>query len=220
MKPILKFIRTSLVGGILFLLPIVVVAIIAGKAVAIARKIVGPLAAHLPEDSIFGLDMPKLLAIALLVLFCFLTGVLARTALAQKVIIWLETTVLSNLPGYEFFKNLSGNLLGDERKQTYPVVLARIEDSWQLAFLIERIEGGHLAVFVPGSPSPQSGSVYFMTEDRIRPLDIPSAAAMKILKRYGLGSNEILGGRLPSFDPSEATPVAAGEPRKTPQTNP
>lgn len=216
----LKFIRTSLVGGILFLLPIVVVAIIAGKAVAIARKIVGPLAAHLPEDSVFGLDMPKMLAIGLLVLFCFLAGVFARTALAQKAITWLETTVLSNLPGYEFIKNLSGNLLGDEKNRVYPVVLARIEDAWQLAFLIERLEGGHVAVFVPGAPSPQSGSVYFMTEDRIRLLDIPSPAATKCLKRYGLGANALLGSWLSPSGPSETTPVAAGEPRKTPQTNP
>ena len=196
MKSILNFTRTSLVGGILFLLPIVIVAIIAGKALAIAHKIVGPIATHLPEDSIFGLDMPRLLAIVLLVLFCFLAGVFARTKLAQKGVGWLETTVLSNLPGYEFFKNLGGNLLGHETKPTYPTVLARIEDAWQIGFLIERLEGGHLAVFVPGSPNPQSGSVYFMTEDRIRLLDIPSPAATKCLKRYGLGASALLGGRL------------------------
>jgi uncharacterized membrane protein len=200
MKSILKFTRTSLVGGILFLLPIVILAIIAGKALAIARKVVGPLAAHLPEDSVFGLDMPKLLAIGLLVLFCFLAGVFARTKLAQKGVAWLETTLLSNLPGYEFFKTLSGNLLGHESKQTYPAVLARIEDAWQLGFLIERMEGGHVTVFVPGAPSPQSGSVYFMTEDRIRLLDIPSPAATKCLKRYGLGASALLGSRLSAVE--------------------
>src|SRR5208337_2781878 len=152
MKGIVKFVRTSLVGGILFMLPIVLMAIIIGKALAIADKIVGPLAAHLPEDSVFGLDMPRLMAIGLLVLFCFLAGVFARTKLAQKGVIWLETTVLSNLPGYEFFKNLSGNLLGHETKQTFPTVLARIEDAWQLGFLIERLEDGQVAVFVPGTP--------------------------------------------------------------------
>ena len=214
MKNILNFLRTSLVGGILFLLPIVIVAIIAGKALAIARKIVGPLAAHLPEDSVFGLDMPKLLAIALLVLFCFLAGVFARTKLAQKGVLWLEATVLSNLPGYEFIKSLSGNLLGAETKSTYPVVLARIEDAWQLAFLVERLAGGHVTVFVPGAPSPQSGSVYFMTEDRIQLLDIPSQAATKCLKRYGLGASALLGNRLAAACPAETIPMATGESRK------
>jgi uncharacterized membrane protein len=205
MKPILKFTRTMLAGGILFLLPIVVVAIIIGKALAIARKIVGPLAAHLPMESVIGLDTPKLLAIALLVLFCFLAGVFARTALAQKAIGWLETSVLSNVPGYEFIKGLSGSLLGDEKQPAHPVVLARIEDAWQLAFLIERLEGGHVAVFVPGAPNPQSGSVYFMTEDRIQLVDIPATAAMKCLKRYGMGSSALLDNRLSPARSSEAT---------------
>lgn len=125
MNRILKFVRTTLVGGILFLLPLVVVVIIVGKALAIAGKIVTPLAARLPFESAIGLDTPKILAITLLVVFCFLAGVLARSALAQKVILCLETTVLSNVPGYEFFKGLSGNLLGDEKQQVHPVVLAR-----------------------------------------------------------------------------------------------
>jgi len=209
MKPMLKLIQTTLVGGILFLLPIIVLVIILGKALAIARKIVGPLAHHLPMESIIGLDAPVILAVALLVFFCFLAGFLARTALARKGISWLETTVLSNLPGYEFIKRLGGSLLGDENRQTYPVVLARIEDAWQLAFLIERMEGGHVAVFVPGVPSPQSGSVYFMAGDRIKLLDIPAAGAMKCLKRYGLGANALLGNRL-----SPASPVVAPLPAK------
>lgn len=188
-------------GGVLFLLPLVVVVIIVGKALAIAGKIVTPLAAHLPFESAIGLDTPKILAIVLVVLFCFLAGVLAGSALAQKVIRWLETTVLSNVPGYEFFKGLNRSLLGDEKTQAYPVVLARIEDAWQIARLIERMEGGHIAVFIPGVPSPQSGSLYFMTEDRIKLTDVPSTSVMKCLKRYGLGSNGLFGKRLAAWNP-------------------
>jgi uncharacterized membrane protein len=205
MNRILKFVRTTLAGGVLFLLPLVVVVIIVGKALAIARKIVTPLAAHLPGEPVIGLDAPELLAITLLVLFCFLAGVLARAALAQKAILWLETTVLSNVPGYEFFKSLGGNLLGDEKQRVYPIVLARIEDAWQIALLIERIEGGHVAVFIPGVPSPQSGSLYSMTEDRIKLADVPSTSAMKCLKRYGLDSNAIFGQRLAALNPAGTT---------------
>jgi len=210
-KPIFQFLRTTLVGGILFLLPIIVVVAIVGKALAIAHKLVDPLATHLPVESAIGLETPKILAIALLILFCFLAGFFARTTLAKKVIAWLETTVLSNVPGYEFIKGLSGSLLGDEKQQVYPVVLARIEDAWQFALLVERIEGGHVAVFVPGSPNPQSGSVYFMTEDRIKLVDLPPTSVLKCLKRYGLGSNALLGSRISSSGQPEATPSATGE---------
>ena len=166
MKRLLHFTRMSLVGGVLFLMPVVVLVFILGKAFGIAHKIVLPLAAHLPIESVLGLETPRVLASALLLLFCFLTGVFARTACARSIVNWLETALLSNLPGYEFIKTMSENFLAAEKEHVYPVLLARIEDSWQLGFLIERLEGGLFAVFIPGTPSPQSGSVYFMTEDR------------------------------------------------------
>ena len=210
MKRMLQFTRTSLVGGVLFLVPILVVAVILGKAFGIAHKIVMPLAAHLPIESVLGLETPRVLASALLLLFCFLTGVFARTSCARKIVNWLETALLSNLPGYEFIKTMSENFLAAEKEHVYPVVLARIEDSWQLAFLIEQLEGGLFAVFVPGTPSPQSGSVYFMTEDRFRRTDLPATPVLKCLKRYGLGSNALLGSRLSASAGSSATSVQGG----------
>jgi uncharacterized membrane protein len=72
------------------------------------------------------------------------------------------------------------SLFGD-----YEGYAARIEDARQLTFLIERLESGHVAVFVPSAPSPQSGSVYFMAEDQIKPVNIPPASALKCLRRLG-----------------------------------
>ena len=133
-----------------------------------------------------------MLAIALLVIFCFAAGLFARTALAQRGVHWLESAVLSNVPGYQFLKSTGESLLGVEQEPAPQVVLARIEDAWQIAFVVERLEDGHLAVFVPGAPNPQLGSVYFMTEDRTRPAGIPPAAALKCLTRLGAGSSALL----------------------------
>jgi uncharacterized membrane protein len=194
MKPMLQFFRTTLVGGLLFLVPIIVLVIILGKALAVTRKLVDPLAARLSVQSVVGLPTPFPLAIAVLVLFCFIAGFFARTALAQKIVHRLETAVLSNLPGYEFLKNVGESMLGVETQSAHETVLARIEDAWQLAFLIERLENGLVAVFVPGAPHPQSGSVYFMTRDRILELNLPPGSVLKCLKRLGAGSNTLLRG--------------------------
>ena len=189
----LRFLRTTLAGGILFLLPLILIAVLVSQAVGIAHKVVEPLAAHLPAKSLFGLETPKLLAVFVLVLFCFLAGVMARVALAQKAVSWLESAVLCHLPGYEFVKGMSCNLLATEQQQKHAIVLARIEDAWQFAILIETMDNGHAAVYVPGSPNPQSGSVYFMSADRYKLLDVPPSSVLKCLKRYGLGANELLG---------------------------
>ena len=55
---------------------------------------------------------------------------------------------------------------------TMKVVLARIEDAWQLALVVERVDATHSAVFVPGAPDPKSGSVYLMTDDQFKVIDV------------------------------------------------
>jgi uncharacterized membrane protein len=87
-------------------------------------------------------------------------------------------------------------MAGIEESHGHEAVLARIEDAWQVALLVERLDGSYVAVFVPGAPMPSSGSVYFMTEDRIKPLGLPLAEATKCLRRLGVGSKAMLAGRL------------------------
>jgi uncharacterized membrane protein len=193
MKRSFNVLRTTLAGGVLFLVPLVVLFIILEKALRIAHKVVAPLAAHIPVESIIGLKTPKLLAIGLILLFCFLSGLLARTRLAQAVINWLETTVLSNLPGYQFMKAVAQSTLNVEGSKAREIVLAHIDEAWQLAFLVERLDNGLIAVFVPDAPNPNSGAVLLLTPDRVVPVDLSLQATFKCLKRLGVGSNALVG---------------------------
>ena len=190
------FLRTTVVGGVLFLVPVIVLTIIIGKALHISRLVVRPLADLIPVETVAGVALSRVLAIAAIVLFCFLAGLFAKTAFAKKMSTWLETTLLSNLPGYSFIKGMGETIAGVESGKTYKPVLAWIEEAWQIAFLIERIEGGHVAVFVPGAPSLWSGSIFFMPEERIKPLDVPLPALLNCVRSLGIGSNALLKGKL------------------------
>ena len=187
-----SLLKTTLIGGVMFLAPLVVLMIIIGKALGIAEQVIAPLADHLPVASVLGLRTPWLLAVGVILAFCFFAGLLARTSVAKRFVSWLESAILGNLPGYALMKRMGDEFAGAEGSQDLPVVFARIEEAWQLAFLVERIEGGHVAVFVPGAPSPWSGSMYFMTEDRIRPTTVPVKDALKCIRRVGMGANELL----------------------------
>ena len=189
MGRLMHFARTTLVGGILFLVPIIVLIAIVEKALELIHKFSDPLAARFP---LAAGHTPILLAIAVLIVVCFVFGLLALTRPARRAVGWLENRVLSNLPGYVFLKGAGQSALGLEADAPYPLVLARIEEAWQFGFLIERLEGGHLAVFVPDAPNPLSGSVFFMSPDRVRPSDIPVAAALKCLRKLGVGSHTLL----------------------------
>ncbi len=192
MRSAFNFLQTTIIGGILFLVPVIVVVAVTGKAFEISNKIVAPLAGWVRLDLVGGIDTSKIFAAVFIVLFCFLAGLFAKTAIAGKAIDTLESTILSYVPGYEFMKGMGESILGIEKKQVYEVVFARIEDAWQIGFLIERVESDHFAVFVPDAPRPWTGSLYFMTRDRIRPIDIPHTSALQCLRRLGAGSNILL----------------------------
>ena len=188
MNRVPHFVRTTLVAGVLFLIPIVVLVVIIAKALEFAHRFSDPLAARFP---VMTQHTPVLLASLLLIIVCFLLGLLAQLGPARMGVAWLERTLLSKLPGYAFLKGAGESVLGQEG-QAYPVVLARIEDAWQFGFVIEELNGGYRAVFVPDAPNPMSGAVYFMGPDRVRATDVPVSAALKCLRLLGAGGRTLL----------------------------
>jgi len=192
MRALIVFLRATFIGGILFLLPIVVLAIVLGKAEEISLMAVNPLARRIAMQSMAGIPVSTVLAVGAIVLFCLGAGLFARTRLAHRIVEWLESVFLYNVPGYDLFKGISESLLGYDMGRSHQVVLARIEGAWQIGFVMERLESGHYAVFVPSAPSVWSGLVYLMTEDRFQRLDISRVEALKCLRRLGLGANKLL----------------------------
>jgi uncharacterized membrane protein len=195
MNALLRFARTTLVGGVLFLVPLAAVFLILGKALDVVQKVMRPLVAHMPERTVLGLDAPRLMAVGVLLLFCFIAGLFARTAVAQRVVRAAESVVLSKMPGYAFLKDKGESLLGVATQTNLPVVLVRSDDSVQLGFRVDELESGEFAVFIPDAPDPLSGSVVFVTADRVQPAGIDLAKALRCLKLMGAGSRELLRGR-------------------------
>jgi len=197
MKSLTAFLKMTIVGGALYLIPIVLILIVLGKLHGMTTKVVAPLAQELELHDIGGVNAARLLAIVAVVLLCFLAGLFARTNVAQQFVGWLEGAILSNLPGYSMISTLGADVAGTGDGQPHmQVVLARIEDSWQVGLLVERIDETHSAVFVPGAPDPKSGSIYLMADDRFKAIDVRIPQAMKWIKGLGIGSRELFAGRL------------------------
>ena len=100
-NPIAGFIRATLTGGIIFLLPIVLIIMVGAKAIEILLKISSPLAKHMADGSFLGLDGSMLLAVTLLILICFISGLFYRSVVVKNWIARLEENVLVYLPGYK-----------------------------------------------------------------------------------------------------------------------
>jgi uncharacterized membrane protein len=185
MKAISHFLRTTILGGALFLMPIVVLAFVLNKAFDYARRGLKPAAKLIPDQLVSGATMETVLAIGLIVLLCFLAGLFARTVLAQKIMSELESAVLSKVPAYEYLKQAGSSVMGLGEMVEHPVVLAQVGGGWRLGVQTDVAGSGLTAVFLPNSPNTFSGSVLFVASDKVRPLDVPLRSALNCLEQLG-----------------------------------
>ena len=142
MKTIAQFVRTTIVGGLFFLAPFVVLIVILAKAFDYAKKGLDAVVVHIPAASDLSAGAATVLAVALVALVCFLAGFVARTVTAQRVIDALESSVLSKIPAYDYLKQESASALGVAHITELPVVFVPMEGGWQLGVQTEALSGG------------------------------------------------------------------------------
>jgi len=195
-RALAEFVRTTLIGGVFFLVPMVLIILVVRHALGILRTVAQPLAELLPFKTVAGVGVATLVSALALLLICFAAGLVARTEPGRRLNQWLEWNLLRLVPGYTILKGVVESATGLESESKHAVALARIEDAWQLAFIIEEHEGGLLTVFVPGAPTPWAGSLYYLTEDRVKRLTVPAISALAAIKRLGAGSKEMLKGQM------------------------
>ena len=196
MKSIFKIIKATFLGGILFLAPLVVLLVILEKGYGIIQKITLPLAEHLPRIHVLGIALQELAGILIIILICFVAGLLAKTAKAKNLIQKLEDGILSFVPGYSFMKNMNENIMGLESKDDLKVILVPTDAGLQFAFLIEEINENKFAVFIPDAPNPWSGSVVFVEKKDITDVDISQKQALACIRKLGFGSKVLLKNKL------------------------
>jgi uncharacterized membrane protein len=192
MKERFRFFKTALIGGLVFLIPIFVLVFIAGKVLAIAKRVAAPMAEALPFGPLLDLVVGNLIAITLVLVVCFLAGLIAKKAFAKRIMGTLENRLLSKLPPYTLIKNISKSMMGLEEAEGLRPVLAEFDDATQIAFEVEQTEEGQVVVFIPGSPNSWSGDVFIMERSRVKTLKVPLAEAKRCVSHVGKGAGRLL----------------------------
>ena len=195
------FFKATIAGGVLFLLPMVLILIVLRHAMQLAVKFTKPISELLPVESVLGVRREIFLAVLLLIFISFVAGLVANTNVGRRVMRWFENSFLGGLPQYQMMKSMAEGLARVESAESVQPALVSVEDGWQIAYLLEPLENGWVTVFLPQAPTPMSGNVMYLPADRIRPLDITMVQAMAIVKHIGVGSAEALRGadlRLPA----------------------
>ena len=189
MQGIYRFLRSTILGGLVVLVPLIAAGAIVVWAVGIAYKAIAPVVAWLPDMSVGGVSLTLLTVVLGVVACCFLAGLLAETAIVRGLgqrAEWLAQSI----PGYALMKNVGANLIGIDSKHPVRTVVVRFEVSSQLGFLMDTLDDGRHVVFVPGVPRALVGTLHIIAADRMQVLDISIATALDILGRLGVGLRE------------------------------
>src|SRR5262245_52253957 len=188
----IKVLKATIAGGLLFLLPLVLVVLLLSHALRLAGKAVGPISQFLTLDKVFGPAAEEILAVLILAFVSLAAGLIARTRIGRDVMRWTEKSSLGGLPQYRLVKSVAEGFAQIENAENLKPVLVNIEEGWQIGYLLESLQTGWVVVFVPQAPTPMSGNVMYLPEERVRPLAISMVETMTLVKHMGIGSSKAL----------------------------
>jgi uncharacterized membrane protein len=192
MKTMGSLIKTTALGGIVFLLPLVLLVVVIGKAFSIMKTISMPVANLISAEKFAGYAVADLLAISALLLLTLLAGLLARSPAFDDFYRKIDAIILQVFPGYSYIKGMTGSLSDADAEQSLKPIAVIQDDMVLVGYEVERLTDGWVAVYLPGAPDTRSGSVAYFTDDRIVPLESDFAGIANCLKTLGRGSNEVI----------------------------
>lgn len=188
MHGFLKFIKTTLIGGALVVLPAWIAILLFLQLLVKMEVIVKPVSSHLPKS----VAHPQIISIALMILACFLVGMIVRTAFGSGIKTAVEKSLLEKLPGYTTLQNVATQIADLKENHGFQPALVEIEEALAPCFIVEVIDSGQWTVFIPSAPTPAAGSILIVSSDRVHPVDVPVTKLFKIVTKWGTGCRELL----------------------------
>jgi uncharacterized membrane protein len=191
MKKLTTFIKATIAGGILFLIPFGVVVLILAKVFGLVEPFSEALVKRLPISKIAGVGIATITSVIFLLLICLIAGLFIKTTFVQRVIRSLEDHVLIYIPGYSSIKALSANVLAKEGTDKWKPASVFIDDNELICFVIDESEN-YCTVFMPSAPSPSSGAVGAREKSKVTYLPLTVNEAFLMIRQYGKGAASLI----------------------------
>jgi uncharacterized membrane protein len=189
MRALGEFTKTTLIGGLLIVVPVYFSVLLIAKAVAAFFALLAPITAALP-DSVAHLR--SLAAALIIIVACFVLGLAMRTVIGRELFRRFEQAVLERIPGFTVLRGVARRVSGQADDAMFQPVLVEIEDALTPAFVVEELEDTRCVVLVPSVPTPAAGSLYVLPRERVHWVDAPVTEAVAVITRWGAGTGRLL----------------------------
>lgn len=191
MKTFLKSVKTivfdTVVGGLIFLIPLFVVLAVGQKIKTFSENLGSNIAKWLGLDYLSNVFSSSAFSIAIVLLICFLFGLLARTTMAKWLRKWFEAGLKRFIPTYEYYQTLIEQKLKLSSKPPRPVLLVRSSGGWRPGIVIEEYPNGEKVLFLPLSPKTSDGEVVLVKSEETRESGLNENTLNAVLLKQGQG---------------------------------
>ena len=193
MKQLTEFLKTTILGGLFVLLPVLLLYLLLSEALQLIVVLATPIADLFPKGTFDKTATPILLGLALIVVISFVIGLVLRSEIGRTLGRRIERATLDRLPGYTVLKSLTGGFKGSEEGEAFkPAVLISPDGTRELAYRIEDHKDGHVTVLLPWAPTPFAGSIKIVEQDRVELIDTNLAGFTEALSHWGVGVRELV----------------------------
>jgi uncharacterized membrane protein len=181
--------RNLIVSGFIFIMPVLITVIILGQFWKHLLRIGSALSKLLRVDTILGPPGDAVAAVLFFVAVCLVAGFLTRISFLRKISEQIDQKLDHLIPGYGQIRTETTKKIGVGKGEEplFDACLVRVQELWQPGYIIEPNPDGTMTVFVPQAPVVSVGQGYVVEPDRVRKLEIDSAALNARLKLLGKG---------------------------------
>ncbi|UCH95861.1 MAG: DUF502 domain-containing protein [Candidatus Aminicenantes bacterium] len=196
MKRIKRFLQTTILGGVIVILPVVLTFFFLRWLFRFITGLIEPITRMLMEQSQLQKYIADILVIVIIVLICFLIGLIVKTRFGRFLHQTLENRILEIAPGYNLFKETIKQLLGRKRAPFSTVALVQVfgpaSNTMMTGFVTDQHPDGYCTVFIPSALTPTSGLIYHVEEKYVHIVDVSVEDTMRTIISCGMGAQKLL----------------------------
>ena len=191
MQTFKEFFKTTILGGLFALLPILLFFLLLGEILGLVVGLATPIANLFPKGTFDQAKFPILLALILIVGASFLIGVCMRSSAGKRFWSWVEDNTIGRLPLYNALKTIFSGFTGKEGQASFKPALLKSSGGEELAYLVEDHGNGRATIMIPWSPTPFAGSIKIVDMEMVQLLDTNLGDFTMVLSHWGVGTRNL-----------------------------
>ena len=191
MKGVKKFALTTLLGGLVVVMPAVILTMVFLWLFNLIMDLVQPLADLVSLGTNITGILASIIAISLILSGCFLVGLFVKTRIGKFLHEFVEREVFTRIPGYRVLREIIQHFVGESDLPFSSVVLINPfgTGSWMTGFVTDNSGRDYVTVFVPTGPNPTSGNIYHVNRSEVVNVEASVEDGMQTVIGCGVGSS-------------------------------